>query len=90
MSTQIIYTGNDYAEAGDCGCAEQPNWPVRDEGGRIHDEQFDGQMVVYNKAHVNFGFMADEVPEQDVLRDEEIYLDDLFVCNSGKIYRAAI
>ena len=89
-ATQIIFTGNEYEEADSCDRAERPEWPVQDAGAHWHHEQFDGQMVVYRTSEVHFGFMAEEVPEQDVPRDEdgEMNLDGLFLCSNGKIYRA--
>ncbi len=91
MTTQIIWTGNEYEVAESADRAERPEWPVQDEGARWHYEQFDGQLVVYRSSSVHFGFEAEEVAEQDVPRDAdgELNLNDLFLCNNGIVYRAA-
>lgn len=89
-TTQIIFNGNGYEEAHGCDRAKCPEWPVQDQGAHWHHEEFEGQMVVYRTSDVHFGFVAAEVPEQDVPRDEdgELNLNDLFLCDNGKIYRA--
>jgi len=89
-TTQIIFNGNEYEEARSCDRAERPEWPVQDLGAHWHHEEFEGQMVVYCTSEYHFGFMAEEVPEQDVPRDVdgELNLNDLFLCDNGKIYRA--
>lgn len=90
MRTQIIYTGNEYKEADQCAKAERPEWPVQDSGAHWHHEKFPGQMVVYLINEVHFGFMVQQVPEQDVPRDDdgELNLDSLFLCENGNVYRA--
>lgn len=87
--TQIIFTGDTYEEADRSNC-EIPDWPVQDEGAHWHYEQFDGQCVKYKNQTVHFGFEAEEIPEKDVPlnADGEMNLNDLFLCNNGKIYRA--
>lgn len=89
MQTQIIYTGNDYEIARHAERAERPEWPVQDAGGHWHHEQFDGQLAVFRGAQVFFGFMAEEVVENEVPRhaDGEMNFDGLFLCNDGCIYR---
>ncbi|MDD5385319.1 MAG: hypothetical protein PHG89_10625, partial [Gallionella sp.] len=86
---QIVCTGNEYEEA-DRSNSEAPEWPVQDEGAHWHHEQFNGQRVAYRTSHVHFGFMAEEIAEEDVPRDAdgEMNFNDLFLCNNGRVYRA--
>ena len=89
MTTQIIFTGNDYQE---CyfGNSESPKWPVQDQSGHWHNEQFSEQMVVFNRAQIHFGFLANEVAAENLPRDEEneLILDGIYFCND-KYYVAA-
>ena len=48
----------DSHEVADERNSEIPQWPVQDEGGRWHHEQFPGQRVVYDHARVDFGFQV--------------------------------
>ena len=90
VTTQIIYNGSEYEMASDCSRAELPEWPVQDSGAHWHHEQFDGQVAVFRAGEVHFGFMAEEVPEEDLPRhaDGAVNTNDLFGCNNGKIYRS--
>lgn len=89
-TTQIIWTGNEYELADRADRAEIPEWPVQDEGAHWHHKQFDGQCVCYRNETVHFGFEAEEIEESEVPRDAdgEMNLDDLFLCNNGRVYRA--
>jgi hypothetical protein len=87
---QLIWTGNEY-EIADATNSDRPDWPVQDQGGRWHREQFPGQVVCFREAQVHFGFNAVAVADQEVPRaaDGELNLNDLFLCNNGTVYRAA-
>ena len=89
MTTQIICTGNEYKIA-DSTNSELPIWPVQDEGGHWHYEQFAGQRCYFTQREVHFGFMATEVAEHDVPLDADgdLDLDELFRCNDGSIWRS--
>lgn len=87
---QIIWTGNEY-ELADPGNSEVPaDWPVQDAGAHWHDQEFDGQRVVFRGSNVHFGFLAEELPESEVQHDADgsINLNDLYLCNNGRVYRA--
>lgn len=73
-NTQIIWTGNEY-EVADNSNSEIPEWPVQDSGARWHYKKFDGQRVHFNQEQVDFGFLAEEVPENEVPRDENGFID---------------
>ena len=61
MTTQLVWNGCDMDVVADERNSEVPAWPVQDEGGRWHYEQFKGQRVVFSGAHVHFGFLAVEI-----------------------------
>lgn len=85
---QVINTGNEF-EVADRMNSESPEWPVQDQGGHWHYEQFEGQRVVFRGAGVFFGFECEEVAEEDVPRDAdgELNLNDMYRCNDGRFYR---
>lgn len=90
-TTQIIWNGsNAYVEA-DSRNSEIPTWPVQDQGGRWHHEEFDGQRVVFDRAKVYFGFEAVEVAKTEVPTDEdgEMILDGFYMTNDFRVFRAA-
>jgi len=74
--TQLIWTGTEYEEADATGEAKTPEWPVQDGDGRWYDsEDFEGQKVCYLEGGVSFGFLAKEVPEEDLPYDEDGCVD---------------
>lgn len=91
MSTeQIIWTGNEY-EVADGMNSESPEWPVQDSGAHWNYEEFEGQRVVFRGNNVHFGILAEELAEAEVPReaDGKMNLNDLYLCNNGRVYRAA-
>ena len=94
MSTQIIRTGNGYEAVSACtdpAIEVAPSWPIMDEGGSWHHEAFPGQAVLFDRAHVDFGFLADELPisQAPVDSDGELNLDGLYLTETGRLYREA-
>jgi len=89
MTTQLVWNGCDMDVVADERNSEIPAWPVQDEGGRWHYEQFKGQRVVFSGAHVHFGFLAVEVDKAEVPTDEdgEMILDGLTMTNDGRVFR---
>lgn len=55
---QLVWVCDRY-ELADDNNSEVPNWPVQDEGGHWHREEFPGQRVAYDRAHVNFGIRVE-------------------------------
>lgn len=89
MATQLVWNGCDADVVADERNSEVPEWPVQDEGGRWHREQFKGQRVVFNGAHAHFGFLAVEIDKADVQKDEdgEMILDGLTMTEDGRVWR---
>ena len=78
---QIIWNGvDDYAIADDLREAQIPDWPVGDSSGRWHYSEFDGQKVLFAKNNPQFGFMAVEVQESEIPRDDDGELDTEGLC----------
>ena len=79
----------DSHEVADERNSEIPQWPVQDEGGRWHHEQFPGQRVVYDHARVDFGFQvkpcaapddSDDIPSDVYLSRDGRWWKEVYVC----------
>lgn len=64
-ATQLIYVC-DRCEIADSSNSEVPEWPVQDQGAHWHYSQFDGQRVAYDRARVEFGFLANRMSADDI------------------------
>lgn len=89
MTTQLVWNGCDSDVVADERNSEAPEWPVQDQGGRWHHEQFKGQRVVFTQRSVHFGFLATEVNKAEVPTDEdgEMILDGLTMTDDGRVWR---
>ena len=88
MTTQLIWTGFEY-EAADYSNSDEPTWPVQDESGRWHREQFPGQRVSYHQQTVWFGFQARELiaDDLDALDFEELD-SDIYVTTGRGVFKS--
>lgn len=72
-TTQIIYVC-DRCEIADSSNSETPEWPVQDQSGRWNHSKFDGQRATYDRARVEFGFLANRMSTAEV---SGLDMDDL-------------
>lgn len=87
MTTQLIFIC-DHHEVADSDNSEIPNWPIQDQGGHWNHSQFDGQRVAYDRAHVEFGFLATPMPPEEVAAlDMDDLPGDVYIAD-GNFYRA--
>lgn len=72
-TTQLIYVCG-RCEVADSSNSEVPEWPVQDQGAHWHYSRFDGQRVAYDRAQVEFGFLATPMAAEEVAA---LDMDDL-------------
>lgn len=62
---QLICISDNY-EISESSNSEIPAWPIQDQAGRWHYSEFDGQRVAYDRARVEFGFLASRLSEDEI------------------------
>lgn len=72
-TTQLIYVC-DRCEIADSSNSETPEWPVQDQGAHWNYSKFDGQRVAYDRARIEFGFLANLMSAEEV---STLDMDDL-------------
>lgn len=72
-SIQVIYMDDEFCEVDkrDKGIDTRPSWPIQDEYGGWHWEEFNGQAIYRRKGRVSFGFMAYEIEKELIERDKD-------------------
>jgi len=78
---QLIWNGSDGYMLADQHNTEDPEWPIQCAAAKWHYEEFKGQRVVFNRQNVYFGFLAAEMADNEIERDEEgeiIMTDDMY------------
>ena len=92
---QIIWTGNEY-EIANLRNSKQPSWPVQDQGGRWHNEKFDGQRVCFPAGQsVSLGIEVEQIPESELPHDDDgnlnydasLFAGDVYVTLCGRVYK---
>ena len=87
-ATQIIFVC-DRSEIADNSNSETPAWPVQDQSGRWNYEQFPGQRVTFKGDRVEFGFLANQMPAEEVAGlDMDDLPSDVYIVGRD-FYRAA-
>ena len=85
--TQLIRICGSYEIANDSN-SEVPDWPVQDQGARWHNSKFAEQRVAYDRARVEFGFLAEPISAKDAATlDIDDLPDDVYVIGSN-FYRS--
>lgn len=78
-AVQLIYVCDRF-EIADSSNSETPEWPVQDQGGHWNYERFSGQRAAYNRACVEFGFIANPMTQEEITAlDMEDLPSDVYI-----------